>query len=178
MPDKTPEEKKQYLYEIGREEALRAHDAETEFWKQSNQAAIDSGTLAIKTAFLINGGAAVAMLAFMGTIGGQGRISDGDLHILASCLIWFASGVAFAGISTAAAYFTNLYTAAGSSSRERIWDHPYLKPAKCKWVVLRLTFLSAAVLAGAISLSLFVYGMADVRHAVANIKIVAPLEKK
>jgi hypothetical protein len=178
MPDKSPEEKAEYVFEIRREEAIRAHDGEQDFWKQTNQAAIDSGSLAIKTAFLINGGAAVAMLTFIGGLVGQGRIGDTDLHSLSNSLMWFAAGVAFAAASTGAAYFTNFYTAASSSSKPRVWEHPYLGKPEKKWVCLRMLFLYIAVLSGAASLGLFVAGMYKVKTAVENIKIVAPLGEK
>jgi len=57
------------------EEARRAHDRARDFELSTNEAAINSGQLAIRTAVLINGGAAVAVLAFLGGLAGQGIIS-------------------------------------------------------------------------------------------------------
>ena len=61
------------------EEARRAHDRARDFELSTNEAAINSGQLAIRTAVLINGGAAVAVLAFLGGLAGQGIISVRDL---------------------------------------------------------------------------------------------------
>ena len=113
--------------DLRREDAKRAHDAEREFWKLNNEAAINSGILAVRTAFLVNGGAAVAMLTFIGGMVAQGKIDDADLHGLASNLMWFAFGVALAAVATAFAYFVNLATAEGSASKERIWESPIFR---------------------------------------------------
>ncbi|WP_137044595.1 hypothetical protein [Pseudolabrys sp. FHR47] len=161
-----------------REDALRAHDAESEFWTQVNQGALDGGTLAIKTAFLINGGAALAVLGFIGAVAGQGRIGDADVQNITSALMWFTSGVALAGFSTGAAYFTNLATAAMSSSKKRLWEHPYLGPPDRCYTMLRTLFLAVAVIAGIGSMCLFVGGMIDVKHSVSKMKLVVPSAQK
>ena len=161
-----------YPDDLRREDAKRAHDAEGEFGKQNNEAAINSGAVAIRTAFLINGGAAVAMLTFIGSMVAQGRIGDTDLHGLASNLMWFASGVALAAAASTSAYFVNLATAGMSVSRKRTWDHPYLGTPDLRWVITRWVSLTFAVLAVSGSLFTFAWGMHKVASVVERIKVV------
>lgn len=156
------------------EEAKTAHANEVDFHRQANQAAIDSGAAAIKTFFLLNGGASLAMLAFISAVAGPGRITDGDLQSVAASLMWFTKGVAFAAASGGAAYLTNYCTAGLSSSRKRLRDWPYLEKPTKFWSAARLFFLLLAIACGLVSLGMFVSGMYEVRDAVAKLHTVAP----
>ena len=51
-----------------REHALRAHDSNREELQNANAAAIEAGNIAIRSLLLINGGASVALLAFVGAV--------------------------------------------------------------------------------------------------------------
>lgn len=88
-------EKQKWEEELKRRPAERQHDRMTEFEKQTNEAAISSGQLALRTAVLINGGAAVSVLAFLGSLA-KDKLSDSTLSGVAGPLLWFASGVAVA----------------------------------------------------------------------------------
>ena len=101
------------------EEARRAHDRARDFELSTNEAAINSGQLAIRTAVLINGGAAVAVLAFLGGLAGQGIISVRDLGRIANSLLWFGGGVFLGGLGLALAYFTDFCHMKESRSRTR-----------------------------------------------------------
>lgn len=161
-----------YPDDLRREDAKRAHDAEGEFGKLNNEAAISSGAVAVRMAFLINGGAAVAMLTFIGGMVAQGRMGDADLHGLASNLMWFASGVALAAFGSAAAYIVNYATAGASASKERTWRYPYLGKPALRWVIIRWVFLILAVLAVLGSLVAFAWGMHVVASVVEHMKLV------
>ena len=56
-------EERKYLNDIARTDAQWAHDNSNTFHTYINQATIDSGNLTLRTLVLINGGAAVSMLA-------------------------------------------------------------------------------------------------------------------
>jgi hypothetical protein len=51
-----------------REDALRVHDRAKDFEDKTNEATIAAGQVALRTAVLINGGAAIAVLAFIGGV--------------------------------------------------------------------------------------------------------------
>src|SRR5688500_9984682 len=88
--------------------AERAHDKDDDSWHKSNDATISSATVALRTAVLINGGAAIAMLAFIG-----GLLRDSKLPLattisqLTAPLIWFALGVVAATLAMGCMYLIN-----------------------------------------------------------------------
>lgn len=107
--------------------AERAHDAETEFSKAANAAAVKNAEEAIKAALLINGGSSVAMLAFIGTLVSRDFLSPAQIAEITKPLMWFAWGVGASMLAAAAAYFTNLYIAGSSSRRERSYETPFTR---------------------------------------------------
>ena len=82
----TPHEHEKCVYEQVRKER-RAHDRFAEFHLALSESAIKSSELTLRTAVIINGGAAISVLAF---IAAQGRIGVSQLGGIADCLILFA----------------------------------------------------------------------------------------
>ncbi len=78
----------------------RNHDADMEMLRST----IQLGQLALKSALLINGGAAVAFLAFMGTAWSR-LTSLSAKSALACSMEWFVWGVLATGVGTMIAYF-------------------------------------------------------------------------
>jgi hypothetical protein len=103
--------------------AQRAHERETEFANNANKAAIDSGTLTVKSILLVNGGSCVAILAFIGTLATKYR----PISAFALPLIVFAVGAGFSILASAAGYFTNLSIADTSMYRSREYQEPFLR---------------------------------------------------
>jgi hypothetical protein len=83
----TPDE----LDKLRIDAAHRAHERETEFGNAANKAAIDSGTLTVRSILLVNGGSCVAILAFIGTLATKDRF----LSAFALPLIVFRGGCWF-----------------------------------------------------------------------------------
>lgn len=69
---------------------------------------ISYGAAALKSAILINGGAAAALLAFIGNVWGKG-VSSASVTPLTSAIAYFSFGVLAAAIGTASSYFTQYY---------------------------------------------------------------------
>lgn len=63
---------------------------------------------ALKSAMLINGGAAVAMMAFIGNIWTQG-VSALAVTSLTNSILYFSSGVLAAAVATMTSYFTQYF---------------------------------------------------------------------
>jgi hypothetical protein len=165
-------EYQKWIHELKRRDAERAHDQASDFSMKINQAAMDSGNIALRTGVLINGGAALSVLAFVGGLIAQGKIAIGPALVeIASALVWFAIGVAAATLAMGFAYFTNFCIAGHSSRMERSWDHPYLKetPFSKKWQCAAYTFQIVAVVLGFITMGLFVKGMIEVRDAISHL---------
>ncbi len=128
-----------------REEAIQQFEYDMEVWKVKapleNAAAlkmfdsvIEAGQTAIKSATLINGGAAVALLAFLGNL----LTKEPPLNVIfpiqelsLSMLIFFL-GVGFSGSATAARYFSQ---AAYSDEKESCANF-------FRWVAIILALLS------------------------------------
>jgi hypothetical protein len=170
-PAQIAYEREKWTYEMAREDAKRAHDAAKEFTHSLNVAAIDSGTTAVKTALLINGGATVALLGFIGALASKDKVTFTQITPLAHNLMWFAYGVASAATATAFAYFTNYFTAAVTTSKVFIWTHPYVSSGPRTKLFTYLTAGShiLSVLSAIISLVLFIMGMNAVGNSVAHL---------
>lgn len=160
-----PFEFQKWVHELKRSEAERAHDKIDDFHRYVNEAAIKSGELALRIALLINGGAAIALLSFIGSLPKEQK------RIFADTLVWFASGVALAGAAIALAYFTNYFMAGIASSKLRTWEHPYVQPGPTtpRFTGLNLFFHIASAATGIASLAIFICGMLHVRNALASL---------
>ena len=115
-------EQSKYAYEQKKHDAERAHDQNNEFFHKVNEAAITTGTLAIRMSLLVNGGAAISMLAFIG------HLDHAQMVAVAGGLAWFAWGAAsaIAGIGLAC-YLTNYYTSQIAASKEHSWEPPFVR---------------------------------------------------
>jgi hypothetical protein len=67
-PNQFRYDHERWLLEMRREDATRAHDAESTFFREVNKSAIDGANLTLRTALLINGGACIAVLGFLGAL--------------------------------------------------------------------------------------------------------------
>src|SRR4051794_8574050 len=110
MDQLTPSEfdRLKWEREIEIRPAERAHDAHKETIQATDQAAIQTGQLTLRTAVLINGGAAAAILAFIGGLVSQGRVPVEQTSDVARGISWFAYGVAAAVTGMGLGYLTNL----------------------------------------------------------------------
>jgi cytochrome b subunit of formate dehydrogenase len=155
----------QRAQEIIREDACRTHDKNEEFHRYVNKASIAAGQFALRMALLINGGAAIALLTFVGTLPKEQK------RLFADTLVWFASGVVLAVAALALAYFTNYFMAEIARSRLQTWDYPYVRPgpATPRYTILNRIFHVGTVLVGLASLATFVCGMLRVRDALTHL---------
>lgn len=69
---------------------------------------IGYGSAALKSAILINGGAAAAVLAFIGNIWSKGTAPAAVSHLTGS-IVYFSFGVLTAALATATSYFTQYF---------------------------------------------------------------------
>lgn len=160
-----------WVHELRRHDAHREHDRLENFFNSVNSASIKAGELTLRMAMLINGGAAVAMLAFIGGLISKDKIGVGQLERVGSSLTWFAGGVAFAVAGVALSYFTNFFLASVASSQIKKWEPPYLEPGANTFLyrLLNKAFHIATVIAGLVSLALFVGGILSVRTSLVHL---------
>jgi hypothetical protein len=155
-----------------RQDAQRAHDRIADFANSTNEAAIKAADSALRAAILINGGAAVSILAFIGGLAAQDRIKIAQLHDVASSLLLFAFGVASAVVAMALSYCVNYITASHANSFVHSWKHPYLRVGErtARLATAKSAFHVAALAVGVMSLVFFVWGMLDVYASIKRFK--------
>lgn len=162
-------EEKKRLEERSHRAAERHHDELDAYAKQTNDAAIQSGQLALRMSMLVNGGAAVAVLTFLGAL--SSTVGMQEVSRLASTIEWFAWGVGAAVLGMAFGYLTNYCHVSHTHSFIRTWDHPYSTPSDTTkyWSVAGTVVHVGAVAAAISSLGLFVIGMIEVREGIRQI---------
>lgn len=113
--------------------AHRAHDVEKEHGFRLNEAAINNANLVLRALLIINGAAALALLAFLSNI-------ESAMPDEAAPLISFAGGVAVTAIAMGLAYFTNYCYTTASVERVRSYKHPYIQEndKSSRWIKIGL----------------------------------------
>ena len=102
--------------------ARRAFDRHDIRYEKQVDAAITTGSQAIRAALLLNGAGSIALL----TLVGSGN-APGDAGSWFISTIVFATGALFAVLSMGCAYFTNYLFAASLAHQDKEWSHPYIK---------------------------------------------------
>ena len=158
-----------WVHEQNKEDATRAHDRDIAAWHQANDAAIASATVVLRTLVLINGGAAVTVLTFIGSLIGKSSLPATSISQITAPLIYFALGVAVATLAMATAYLTN-YTLAGIlSSRIKSFEAPFIAESKGtkRWRKAYYTFIVSSIVLSFASLALFILGMYSVQASIS-----------
>jgi hypothetical protein len=140
-------------------DAERMHALNEAYLKLASEAAVKYAESTVKAIMLINGGASVSVLAFIG-------------GLLTNSLMWFASGVLSAAIGAFLAYFAAYCGAAHEHNTSKTWTPPYVMETVIsrRWNRREIIWRRAAILAGVLSLVFFVCGMISVWYAVAHIE--------
>ena len=138
MSDEQPEsentvkhyEHEKWLYELNRAVAERDHDREINHGVLLNEAAINNSNLAARALLIINGGAAIAVLALIGRLIPSKPEDWLSISPLIESLKWFACGVTVTAVAMVFAYFTNYSNASVSYTRDFHYEHPYVRDNK------------------------------------------------
>ena len=109
------------VFRAEHERNLARYKAQQLYAVELFRSVIGYGQAALKSAMLINGGAAAALLAFIGNIWIKG-VSPDAVNSLTSAIAYFAFGVLVAAIGTAESYFTQ-YCYSESFQRSAIVFH-------------------------------------------------------
>lgn len=166
MEDQQRQHKRQS--DLLRSLAEREHDRVQSIVAKTEEATIKSAEGAIRIVLLINGGAAVSVLAFIGSLASQGRVSFDRLNTIAGSLIWFGCGVGSAAICAFFFYLTNISYSYATGTQTRDYNHPYVHQTPCsrQWRCAGLIFHWTALLSAGAAFGFFVYGIVDVRNAI------------
>lgn len=107
--------------------AEREHDLALGRTRALEEAAMAQLNNALRALFLLNGGAAVAILAFLGGLVDKNKIGQLELASVARTLIWFAIGLVIATLASLAAYTSNISQANAAWASERHYASPYIR---------------------------------------------------
>jgi hypothetical protein len=165
-------QRQQRTHEMTIRAAERAHDLTKEYELTIIDAATRDAQEAVKVAVAINGGAAIAILAFVST---HNADYLAKLFPIAYSLFWFAAGVIFAALTAGCAYLSNSFYAAGHRALRRTFAHPFLEEtegSKNRFEWARRFNLAGIILAIAALLA-FVRGLVFVGLGLQNLPLVS-----
>jgi len=166
--DNLAEERKSEI-ESDRTAAYRIHDINLNFAQNTNNSTAEAGRSSLKALLLINGGAAITILAFVGNLfdRGEGTNTARLLDLILS-LQWFGWGVALSTAAAGLTYFANYTGTLRMLTQTFSLEAPYVSANKAsnrwKWVSLVITLFAMAT--SIASLVAFLIGMARVRDAI------------
>ena len=160
-----------WTHELKRADATRAFDRWDSQFDKLNDAAIKVAEGTLRGGLLINGGAAVSVLAFIGSLATKDIITVVQLTKIASSLVIFAVGVALAVLGMGLSYLTHFLGAGRVASFKRQWEPPYISDGPRTKLYTRLTRVThfLAFLAGLACILLFICGMISVRNSIGSL---------
>ena len=147
--------------------ALATHQRANERLNRAEEAARQSALSAVRALLILNGGSAIALLTFVGSLAtsGEERL---DPLVLTVPLRWFAYGAGAAVLCAVLAYLTS-YTLVGVDANQRYqWTHPYAEDTSgSNWWRRGAHALHAlAIIAGLLALGLYGWGVRAMIEAV------------
>ena len=150
------------------QESDRIHQLQSERSSMLLSAALENANLAIKSTMLINGGAAIAILAFIGQMNDN---EDKELELVISLtrsLILFAIGAGFSTAAIIFGYFSNYSYFESSQYMSASHEYPYLQTnvSSKKWRKIAISFHTIGIFCVITSISLFIYGVYLVGHSI------------
>lgn len=164
-------EERRWQHELKRDDAKRAHDANRDFHTYVNKGTVDTANLTLRTLVVINGGAAIAVLTFLGGLAGKEKTGFAHVGAVAGTIKWFAFGVALAVFGIALAYLTNFANAGIASSQVSGWEHPFVAdgPSTKLWRRTNRLFHVIAIVVAIASLVMFMVGMFSASDAISHL---------
>jgi hypothetical protein len=157
-----------------RELALRAFERQDTFFDNLNEATVQSGTLAIRSTFLLNGGACLALLAFAANTLTADALGEGQarlvVQILGSLSV-FAWGAFLSVVATGLGYLANRIAVEAHYRKTRHWEAPFMRQSVASSRLFKATNILqiVTILTTVAALILFLSGLLIVAR---NIPVV------
>lgn len=153
-----------------RDDALRAHQRIADYSLSSRSAAIEASNIAIRSLFLVNGGAVIVLLGFIGAIESSEASTTFGSSRLSMPVLCFALGVGAAVFTAFLAYLIHLTDEGIYNSYQRVWSHPYVIPTENErrawW--RRTVLFPCAVMTALVSFGLFLSGVLWVQGVISG----------
>ncbi|TCL09156.1 hypothetical protein BXY66_1201 [Shimia isoporae] len=143
------------------------HDEWSSQIRYMNEAAVGFAEATVKALLLLNGGAAVAMLAFVANLGAAND-SAIDLPSVVRSLVWYAGGAGFAVLTAGFCYVVMYLQATHAQSHEFKYAHPFVVegPKTVGRRKLVNFFHVAALVIAVVSLASFIVGIWQVSSVI------------
>jgi hypothetical protein len=160
----------QERYEANLRAAERAHDQAHAQAQQINEAVMRDAQAAIRIVLLINRGAAIAVLAFVGSLASKGGSGTHPAEVISN-LNWFVFGVIAAAVSAFSAYLTDYFYVGATAWPAKTWNHPYFQETRSsKWCrALGRVFHLLAVVAAPAGMVFFAIGVWKLQGAMLRL---------
>jgi hypothetical protein len=155
---------------MSQDAAERAHDKIDKLAIRVGDIAVQNGSNTVRISVLINGGAAVAILAFLGSLGTNSFSKY--VEALEGGLFLFSLGVAVATFSLAFSYVANCSSTFYLMTLQRNFDAPYISAVRYSklWKVSGIIFSTLAVFTALASLVCFLIGIWEIKDAIVELK--------
>ncbi|SEG38383.1 hypothetical protein SAMN04488045_2570 [Thalassococcus halodurans] len=136
------------------------HDMQIAHFRDQSRDAVESANFAIRNLFLLNGGAIVALLAFVSSLFAE-LSTNGILNEVIFAIKFFAYGLIASCLTSFCSYLTNFSHASASSSTTLSLDYPFVEKttSHAGWTRTGFVFHGLAILFAISSLSLFIVGI-------------------
>jgi hypothetical protein len=150
----------------------RTHDINKEYELTLLNAATRDAQEAMKVALAINGGAAIAVLAFMST---KNPDILAKLFPIFCSLFWFAGGVIFAALTAGCAYLSNSLYAVSYRAQRRTFEYPFVEETDLSKSREKLAtgFALAGIILAILALLAFVGGLVFIWLGLRNLPLVS-----
>lgn len=129
-----------------------------EVFKHMNEKNIEASMSFFKTVFLMNGGAAIAVLGFVASVAKENQAFSGMISGVAQALMLFAWGVVASASGIAIIYITGYFALKALHAEEK-WSHPV-------WTWLNCLGHVAGIIVAIAALWLFASGALSVKIAI------------
>jgi|GEM_PF-3780407 len=114
-------------WKLNHESALQAHSRHSEEGRAVFTSALNMALEAIRTATAINGGAVIAIFAFLGATFNSDSAQTSAMRLaMVQPAFFFAAGALFSGIASGASYFSQILFSAAHSARNMTWESPFI----------------------------------------------------
>jgi hypothetical protein len=171
MSDPNSDKAKRAAYDHNIEAAKRDHDGLDRFIEQMQPLVVKDAQVTIQSVILMNGGAAVSVLAFVGALAGKGEAHMERFQGVFDSLALFAAGVATGVICASLSYLTNYCVAMSAARQEKIWEFPWSRQtaASRNWAAGATTFRSLAFIVWFGAWAAFVGGVWSIYSSISHL---------
>jgi hypothetical protein len=160
------------LYERKIRAAERAHDRTDKLEDMFNENSDRHAQSVIRIILTLNGGAGIALLAFVGGLASRGGLGVEQVILITAQLKWFVFGVLTACAAALTAYVVSYVYTGQLRFLTRSWDPPFIveNARTKKWLRVGYVLHVLGILLVLVGVGFFSFGMYKIQHVVVGLK--------